>query len=962
MTLAITDFTAFHLAVHQMPPFPWQVRLLEEIVARREWPRTLDLPTGSGKTTCLDIALFALALDAAQPVAERWCPRRIAMVVDRRVVVDQVAERGRKLLRALMAEASGGVVAEVARRLRSLSHEAEAPIGVYTLRGGMPKDNGWARTPDQPLILASTVDQLGSRLLLQGYGVSQGMKPVHAGLVGNDILILLDEVHLSQPFAMTLDALAALRSKFARSSPLRPKCQHAFLSATPGASVEVPFRLRDDEREPGSVLGTRLGAQKPSTLVEAQGRPELEREVVVAATKLIVEHRVVGVIVNRVASAAIVAQQLRESLGDAVDVVLLTGRMRPLDRDDVLAAVRARIRTGRARKEVDRRLVVVGTQCIEAGADFDFDALVTECASLDALRQRFGRVDRIGAYAKSRGVIVCDRDPAAKDDPVYGSAAHATAKWLKGRMGKKKVVDFGVLGQPDPTPEEWPTLLAPKPEAPVLLPAYCDLWMQTSPPPAAIPDLALWLHGPSSGPEDVQVVWRVDLTPEHLTAGAHSERARRRCVSIVGAVPPSTLEAIGLPFVAARAWLSGSAGVNVADVEGVDLEQPKQGTAERLALRWDGTESQVVSASELRPGDTIVVPAGSGGLRDHCFDPAATAVVSDLAERANFMSRGRALLRLQPAVLAQIGLAVDLELDEAEQREALRSVSVEEAGWRPLWLGSLARGRRSFTADADPPHAVLEGAHVSTADVLRALTPEDSREEGAALGTDDDSFFTGTAVTLARHSRDVETLARQYGAAVGLPAAFVEDLALAGWLHDIGKADRRFQLMLRGGDMIDFLADDEPWAKSVTPPGALDAQRLAQERSGYPRGTRHEVQSVVMMEQRRAELASRAHDLDLVFHLVASHHGHCRPFAPVPAADVAPIGVRLDGHTSERFGTLGFDEVSSANGEHRTDSAMATRFWALAAKYGWHELCWLEAILRLADHRASELEQEGGAP
>ncbi len=35
----------------------------------------------------------------------------------------------------------------------------EEPLGVFTLRGGMPKDDGWARTPDQPLVIASTVDQ-----------------------------------------------------------------------------------------------------------------------------------------------------------------------------------------------------------------------------------------------------------------------------------------------------------------------------------------------------------------------------------------------------------------------------------------------------------------------------------------------------------------------------------------------------------------------------------------------------------------------------------------------------------------------------------------------------------------------------------------------------------------------------------------------------------------------------------
>ncbi|MCB1979878.1 MAG: DEAD/DEAH box helicase family protein, partial [Burkholderiaceae bacterium] len=216
MTLLPSDFGTFHAAAHGgRQPFAWQQRLLEKIVADKAWPRVLDLPTGAGKTTCIDVALFALALDAYNNDEDRWCPRRIAMVVDRRIVVDQVAERGRKLLRALMTS-SDSVVAEVANRLRSLARTGDEPLGVFALRGGMPKDDAWARAPDQALVIASTVDQIGSRMLMQGYGVSQGMKPVHAGLLANDTLLLLDEVHLSEPFRQTLDQLAHLRTKFSR--------------------------------------------------------------------------------------------------------------------------------------------------------------------------------------------------------------------------------------------------------------------------------------------------------------------------------------------------------------------------------------------------------------------------------------------------------------------------------------------------------------------------------------------------------------------------------------------------------------------------------------------------------------------------------------------------------------------------------------------------------------------------
>ncbi len=950
MSLAVDDFEAFHSAVHGGQPFEWQSRLLREVVANRAWPRVLDIPTGCGKTTCLDIALFALALDAAAG-SDRWCPRRIAMVVDRRVVVDQAAERGRKLRDALVSEAAPSVVRRVASALGRLSSGGE-PLGVFVLRGGIPRDDGWARTPVQPLILASTVDQLGSRLLIQGYGVSDSMRPVHAGLVGNDILLLLDEVHLSQPFAETLDQLARLRGRFAASG-LRPRpLLHSFLSATPGQPAD--FSLTKDEK--AGPLRARLEVPKPARLVpEVEGRKDIEKVCVEAALDLHARHAVVGVIVNRVASAVTIARQLQEHLGDGCDVVLVTGRMRPLDRDAIVARLLPRVRAGRARDGEARGLIVVGTQCLEAGADFDFDALVTEAASLDALRQRFGRLDRVGAYGKAEAAIAFDK--GQKDDPVYGDALPATWKFLKGLPKKRKTLDFGVTAFPSPPPDELAPLLAPKEHAPTLLPAYLDLWMQTAPPPSAVPDVALWLHGPRAGPADVQVIWRADVTDEDLAQGPAEDLA-----VAVGVLRPSGLEAVSLPYVSAKAWLAGERSpTGISDAEAPAAEAAEDGAAVLRALRWKGAASEIITAETLRPGDTLVVPAARGGLRDGSFDPAAIEPVRDMAEQATLFARGIPALRLHPAVLEQNSLALDADEPEDARSRLARLAAEETVPWRAAWMAALARSRKVVAAgSAGRPWPMLQGKRFPVGEASRALLQADTIEDGIDLTTDsDDSCCAGVAVTLGDHSAHVELMARVFAQGAGLPAAFVEDLALAGWLHDVGKADPRFQLLLRGGDEVAYLKDERPWAKSGLSSDDAQALRLARERSGYPRGCRHEVQSLAMLEGARGELAGKAHDLDLVLHLVGSHHGHCRPFAPA-VEDGRPVNVTLGSHLSERLGRLDLQSISSANGLHRLDSPLADRFWGLVAKYGWLDLCWVEAILRLADHRASEAEQDAG--
>lgn len=140
-------------------------------------------------------------------------------------------------------------------------------------------------------------------------------------------------------------------------------------------------------------------------------------------------------------------------------------------------------------------------------------------------------------------------------------------------------------------------------------------------------------------------------------------------------------------------------------------------------------------------------------------------------------------------------------------------------------------------------------------------------------------------------------------------------------------------------------------AKSGGMPRTHAARARARRESGYPAGGRHELLSVRLVESEGAsELLATAHDRELVLHLVASHHGRCRPFAPV-VEDPSPrqvkeriVGLDVDGRTD--------------TGLERLDSGVPERFWRLVRRYGWWRLAYLEAVLRLADHRCSESEQD----
>jgi CRISPR-associated endonuclease/helicase Cas3 len=595
------DFSAFYEAVHGYEPFPWQVRLAHQVSATG-WPAVLALPTAAGKTSTIDVAFFTLALQAGRRPSERTAPLRVFFVVDRRLVVDQAARHARGLKEALEDPDAPAEVREVGDSLRQFG--GPGPLHVAALRGGMYRDDSWARSPAQPTICVSTVDQVGSRLLLRGYGLSEFRRPVHAGLAGNDALYLLDEAHLSQPFLETLQAVRRCRGW--AEQPLGGPFVVVEMSATP-ASTGERFGVLGPDRE-DEVLRRRLSTPKPAKLEEPD---RFEAAAVKHAREAVKQGQagVVGVVVNRVTSARRIFEELRGVKN--ADAVLLTGRIRPWDRERLLSEWLGRMKVGRDRGGESPPLLVVATQTVEVGADLDFDFLVTEAAPLAALRQRFGRLDRLGESRRAGGVVLLRETKGP--DPVYGDDLAAAWSWLR-RVATDGVLDFGVdaldgvirdAAQPPPIQGER--------HAPVMLPAYVDTWAQTSPVPQPDPDVAPFLHGPDAlEAADVQLIWRADLVWDE---GRDLREVAQEWTEVVAEARPVVLEALPVMAGVARAWLRKLDGPEEADVEGLRAGPGASGPGSpRLALRWRGPDSSsLVTAEDIAPGDTLVVPSEYSG-------------------------------------------------------------------------------------------------------------------------------------------------------------------------------------------------------------------------------------------------------------------------------------------------------------------------------------------------------------
>lgn len=123
---------------------------------------------------------------------------------------------------------------------------------------------------------------------------------------------------------------------------------------------------------------------------------------------------VVATTVGRAQEAWRILRQ-HASLSAKVDVRLLHGRFCGRDRFAKEEAIRARLGTGRPGRSAEP-VVLIATQVVEVSLDVDFDILFSDPAPLEALVQRFGRVNRKRRLL-SADVVVMKRIP--EGDPVY---------------------------------------------------------------------------------------------------------------------------------------------------------------------------------------------------------------------------------------------------------------------------------------------------------------------------------------------------------------------------------------------------------------------------------------------------------------------------------------------------------------------------------------------------------------
>lgn len=874
-------------------PFCWQRRLFYEHFAKGHVPAALDIPTGLGKTSVM--VLWYVAQTTGADV-----PRRLVYVVDRRAVVDQATT--------------------VADEIRERSQNSA--LRVSTLRGQHVDNREWLADPAAPAIVVGTVDMIGSRLLFSGYGVSRKMRPYHAGLLGADTLVVLDEAHLVPPFEKLLEATItngtkALGPREYEDRKIVPSFKLLSLSATgredssDRLNEKIVFRLSSEDKL-DEVVKKRLEARKRLTVQVLDDEPRLVLQLVERAWSLGNGQGPARALVycDRREDAVKVRDEIgkkcKKEKRDHVSELLVGGR-RVFERETLFGWLKKHGFLGDAEAEPEQPTFLIATSAGEVGVDLDAAHMVCDLVEWERMVQRLGRVNRRGNGDARIEVIATPRKKEKAEE------------WTKRLARLRKPLDslrrVGTKGERNASPGALLELkeraescselrnaieaaTTPAPLRPALTRALVDAWSLTSLDrhTGRPDDIQPWLRGWEEDQKpQTTVVWRKYL-PVRRNG---TEAAGKDIEAFFEAAPPHASEKLETETYRVVDWLvkrTEKAGRNHPQDGVGNTEIPEQkdviayilspsrdlrDTVHGYGLVQGNTKEQKRTKENLKEslmGGTLVVDARLGGLYDGLLDENADS---------------------SPRVIDDGQEWLPPQDDKPVIRFRVRSVTGEEStasdgDWRERY--------RFVTEQSDEGEA------------QRFLIVEKWRHDAE---TEDDRSV-GHLQELAEHHTWTECKARALADVIGLPGEYADMLATAARLHDEGKRHKRWQMAAK-------VPDGKFYAKT-------DKRMNTKLLDGY----RHEFGSLPYAETDEGFRALPHHLQELVLHLVAAHHGWARPSIPI----------------------RGCDEPPSVSEKRARDIAL--RFARLQKRWGPWGLAWWEALLRAADQQASRENDERG--
>ncbi len=876
----------FHAAFKALTgndPFPWQTKLYEKFQSG-EIPRSCNLPTGVGKTSVVPIWLIALANGS------RAMPRRLVYVVNRRTVVDQTTDEVEKLRRNLEL---AGLVAPLRKLCAMKGGADEIPLAISTLRGQFADNREWSADPARPAVIIGTVDMIGSRLLFTGYGVGFKGKPLHAGFLGQDSLLVHDEAHLEPAFQALIEAIEQEQTNERRRAGELPWRGLRVMELTATRRVSSSngekadsqptlFELtKEDKRDP--EIKRRINARKTITLHPVDDEKKVSDRAAELALGYRDSGRAVIVYLRSVEDVEKVTAKLDKT---KLNVKQLTGTLRGLERDWLATddPIFARFLAPSSRPKditpIEGTAYLVCTSAGEVGVNLSADHLVCDLSTFESMAQRFGRVNRFGEHKDSE-IHVLHPTEFDEKKPLM-EQRKATLTLLRELNGDASPEALGALDA-----GKRRDAFAPPPKIVPTSDILFDSWALTSirAKLPGRPPVEPYLHGIRDWePPETLVAWRTEVgiiadelrdlyKPEdlledyplkpHELLRDRSDRVFKHLAAIAKRLADK-LE---------WAWLVDQAG-----------------SVERASLQ-ELADTNRKARIEYR---TVLLSPNVGGLRGGFLDGESESA-DDVADKwyeemrdqatGEVIARHRRRERMRsddprpnPPDGMRLIHTIDTQLDDDDSADATSDSESATGGRYWHWF------ERPRSADSD-------GSRTAT-----------------------------HPVRLKDHTHDVKSRVERMVHDLELPDDLGKVLILAASWHDLGKNRQVWQLGIGNPNPQDPLAKAGRGMRPI-------------ELTTY----RHEFGSLLDLldpaKPYNAELRGVSEAMqDLVLHLIAVHHGRGRPhFTADEAFDPEPNGLDVEKVAAE----------------------VPRRFARLQRRYGRWGLAYLESLLRAADYAAS---------